>query len=284
MQGGKMTAMLTETAHLESGVSIPELPFSRESAGLTSTSLLKDVKWGSPDVLFTPEYWKQQSTAFTSDNKSPKRFRLTDTFRNECVLCVLGGYGIPAETGLLAFKAMQTSGLLESSYVTEESVKKILGSPLIRTDGSSVRYRFASQKSRAISELLNKVSSPPCDDAVKVRNWLISFRGIGLKTGSWIVRNWFGSNQVAILDIHIHRAGLLMGLFDVHRKLSCAKDYLYLERQFVAFSDRIGVETSTLDAVIWEHMRRAGDLVHRLLLRYNLTHSNNFGQDTSGGQ
>lgn len=276
-----MTAMLTETT---SGVSIPGIPFSHESSSLTSESLLKNVKWGSPDVLFTPEYWRQQSTAFTSDNRSPKRFRLTESFRSECVLCVLGGYGIPAETGLLAFKALQTSGLLESSCVTKESVEKILGSPLIRMDGSTVRYRFASQKSRAISELLNKVSSPPCDDAVKVRNWLISFRGIGLKTGSWIVRNWFGSNQVAILDIHIHRAGLLMGLFDVHRKVSCAKDYLYLERQFVAFSDRIGVETSTLDAVIWEHMRRAGDLVHRLLLRYNLTRSNNFGQDTSGGQ
>ena len=87
--------------------------------------------------------------------------------------------------------------------------------------------------------------------------------GVGPKTASWIVRNWLGSDQVAILDIHVVRAGLLMNLFSPEDDVS--KDYPCMEAKFISFSQALGVPTSDLDALIWWMMRTTPKLVRRLL-------------------
>jgi endonuclease III len=46
-----------------------------------------------------------------------------------------------------------------------------------------------------------------------MRQLLLSIEGIGPKTASWIVRNVMGSDDVAIIDIHILRACTGMGVF-----------------------------------------------------------------------
>ena len=46
---------------------------------------------------------------------------------------------------------------------------------------------------------------------VALRDWLLAIPGIGPKTASWIVRNRTGSSAVAIIDVHILRAGTSAG-------------------------------------------------------------------------
>jgi thermostable 8-oxoguanine DNA glycosylase len=97
---------------------------------------------------------------------------------------------------------------------------------------------------------------PPTDDALAFRRHLMRIPGIGPKTASWITRNWLGSDEVAILDIHIIRAGLLIGLFD--RSMRVPRDYEALERRFLEFCGALGARPSLLDAVMWRAMRNIG--------------------------
>jgi thermostable 8-oxoguanine DNA glycosylase len=86
-----------------------------------------------------------------------------------------------------------------------------------------------------------------------MRQLLLSIEGIGPKTASWIVRNVMGSDDVAIIDIHILRACTGMGVFPSDIRLP--RDYEPLERRFIAFSNAIDVRPSVLDAVMWSEMR-----------------------------
>jgi N-glycosylase/DNA lyase len=100
-------------------------------------------------------------------------------------------------------------------------------------------------------------SERPPEKDVELRTWLLEIKGIGMKTASWITRNWTGSNSVAIIDIHIWRAGQLIGLFHGQRP---ERDYIEMEDLFVRFAHGIRMKTSTLDAVIWSQMRSCGHL------------------------
>ena len=78
--------------------------------------------------------------------------------------------------------------------------------------------------------------------------------GIGAKTASWIVRNHRGSDAVAIIDIHILRAGRHIGVFPVSWQPQ--RHYTQLECAFLKFAEALGVRASLLDALIWDYMRR----------------------------
>ena len=96
-------------------------------------------------------------------------------------------------------------------------------------DGRHVRYRFAQQKSKYVAQFLDKFGELPAVSKTKVvRDWLTQFNGIGPKTASWVVRNWFDSDDVAIIDVHLHRAGLLAGFF--YSDDNPAKNYQAMER------------------------------------------------------
>jgi thermostable 8-oxoguanine DNA glycosylase len=118
----------------------------------------------------------------------------------------------------------------------------------------SVRYRFARQKARYLAQALAKLDRDDFEGLrdQALRDALLALPGIGYKTASWITRNWLDSDAVAILDIHIVRAGLLAGFFDP--SLSVERHYSRLEAQFLTFSEGLGVRASELDAVIWAEM------------------------------
>ncbi len=104
---------------------------------------------------------------------------------------------------------------------------------------------------------------PPTDSGRALRDWLTSIPGIGHKTASWIARNWLCADDVAILDIHILRAGLLAGFFP--GDLTVERDYLKLEQIFLEFSEAMGVKASELDALIWYEMQASSSTVFSLI-------------------
>jgi thermostable 8-oxoguanine DNA glycosylase len=228
--------------------------------------VIPGVEWGSTDVLFTPAYWQRRTNSVV-DRIQVVGHRLSNSLKAECVACLLGGHGIPAQVGLAAFAAIVREGIIERGQISQDDVLAILRRPLDVGGGQMVRYRFANEKSRCIAEFLSDFQEPSTPNHVEIRNWLVQFRGIGLKTASWIVRNWYDSDNVAILDIHIYRAGLIMGLFEPHQTIE--RDYLSLERKFLDFAVAINVRPSALDAVIWMEMKKAGKLVHDCMIQYN---------------
>ena len=67
---------------------------------------------------------------------------------------------------------------------------------------------------------------------------------------------------MAILDIHILRAGVLAGFFDA--ELTVERHYRELEDQFLAFSAGLGVRASELDALMWYEMMASRNSVAQI--------------------
>jgi len=221
------------------------------------------VRWGHVEAFPTPAYWAYQVMARRIEARSIN-YRLGKTLREEVGACLLGGHGIPAKVGLLAFEHLKAKGAFEIVPPDELTLLHWLSEP-IDVDGRSIRYRFASQKSRYLAAALRQLSAEcsPQQSGRALRDWLTKIPGIGYKTASWIARNWLDADDVAILDIHILRAGVFAKFLD--GELTVERDYLALEEQFLRFSHGLGVRPSELDAVMWLEMMNSPRSVARVL-------------------
>lgn len=223
------------------------------------------VRWGHHYEIFTPAYWAAMAWMESADARG-KSQRIGETLKEEVAACLLGGHGIPAEVGLAAFYRVRDAGLLCGPPPSEEKLLSELSEPLA-LNGRSVRYRFARQRSSFLSLALKALSdsSPPTMSHHDFRDWLLGIKGIGPKTASWITRNWLDSDEVAIIDIHIYRAGLLMSLYS--RAETPSTRYFPMERKFLSLAKGLGVRPSFLDALIWRQMKNAGSMALDVLRR-----------------
>lgn len=179
-------------------------------------------------------------------------------------MCMLGGHGIPAEVGLAAFERLRDRGLIAAPCPSVAEMSESLREPLT-VAGRQTTYRFWSKKARYLSATLSTLRERPLptDAPRELRDRLLELPGIGPKTASWIVRNWLGSNEVAILDVHVIRAGRLMGLYSIDDRVE--QHYLRMERRFLELAAAVMVPAADLDSLIWGNMRNSPRLVSRLL-------------------
>ncbi|MES0197022.1 hypothetical protein [Mesorhizobium sp. M0011] len=220
--------------------------------------VMPGVVWGSPDVLFTPSFWKYQSEAQIRRHRYADH-RLGDTLLEEIAVCLLGGYGIPAEMGMVAFHRLREHEMLQGAAVEQEMLD-LLSRPF-KMAGKERRYRFAAQKASYLCRSLKMAKELDTDlPARELRDRLLSFPGIGPKTASWIVRNYLNSDDVAIIDVHLYRACVMMNVFESETDPS--RDYFKLEDLFLTFAEGIKVRASILDAIMWDFMRRIGPTAH----------------------
>lgn len=230
---------------------------------LPTEEVLPGVRWGCPEALFSPAYWLVQCW-MREGSLTPRTHALGQTLQEEVVACLLGGHGIPAEVALAAFYRLRARGLLSQKHAQDDVISENLREPLA-VSGRQVVYRFWSQKARYIAAAIRALNENPApqDSATQLREYLLAIPGIGFKIASWIVRNWLTSDEVAILDIHVIRAGQLMNLYSPEDRVS--RDYLDMERRFLILAQAMNVHASDLDALIWFEMRRTPRLVTRLL-------------------
>lgn len=227
------------------------------------TEVIRNVRWGEVYAFPTPAYWAYQVVARRLMTSSI-RYRLGATLRQELAACLLGGHGIPANAGLAAFEHLRSKGALEGPAPTLDALTAWLSEPL-SVDGRTIQYRFAKQKAKYLHASLSRLDAEtaPETSGRALRDWLLACPGVGYKTASWVARNWLDANDVAILDIHLLRAGIFAGFFDP--SLTVERDYLALERQFLAFSEGLGVMASELDAIIWHDMMSSPSVVQTIV-------------------
>lgn len=213
--------------------------------------LMPGVTWGRFDEFFTPAFWVSRS--WIDGPESYAQYTLGRSLAEELAACMLGGYGMPAEMGLAAHRRLVDRGLLTGKPTASE-LESALAEPL-EIGGRHMRYRFPRAKSRFLSAALDRLTreAEPSDD-LGFRDWLMTFDGVGPKTASWITRNYRHSDEVAIIDIHIQRAGRLAGVFGSGDKVE--RDYLAMENRLVQFSRAIEIRLSLLDNMIWNYMKR----------------------------
>jgi N-glycosylase/DNA lyase len=229
--------------------------------------ILPGVRWGKFDEFFTPAFWVSRSW-IDGENSPHLDYAIGRSLREEIAACLLGGHGMPAEIGVAAFHRMRDRGLLNGTSPLNE-IENALTEPMI-IGKRQVRYRYPHTKSRFLAAAMQKLNaeSAPVHSPLELRNWLLTFSGIGPKTASWITRNTMHSDDVAILDIHIIRAGLLMGLFSP--KHSIQRDYFDMETRLVAFARAAGVSLSRFDSIIWCYMRQMNQMVMNALATVSL--------------
>lgn len=219
--------------------------------------VMPGVKWGAFDEFFTPAFWKTRLWIDGEDSPMTD-YAIGRSLREEVAACLLGGFGMPAELGLAAFKRLRDGGLLDG-MVSTSVIEEVLREPLT-VGGRRVKYRYPVVKSRFLSGAMERMNREqmPSNSPQALRNWLVTFPGIGPKTASWITRNFLHTDEVAILDVHVIRAGVLMRLFSPTNKIP--RDYFSMEERLVAFARALGVRLSKFDSVLWCYMRRLNGL------------------------
>ncbi|KQT70263.1 hypothetical protein ASG51_14550 [Methylobacterium sp. Leaf465] len=217
--------------------------------------LLPGVRWGRPDWVLSAAFWSSMLALATERDG----FVSSDgDLAQEVGFCLLGGYGITAEVNRAVHDVLVGKGMFEAGRrPSAAEIEAQLRLP-VTVGTRSVRYRFPHQRAGRLAYALSYLEDhpAPCGDDLALRRYLLAIPGIGPKTASWIVRNLLGSDNVAILDIHVIRAGLRIGLFPEPVRLP--RDYEAMERRFLDFCDALGARASLVDAVMWRCMRNMG--------------------------
>lgn len=227
--------------------------------------VMPGIPWGHAHALFHPAYWVAQLW-YTKDEDLYGDYRWSKGLREEVIACLLGGHGITSEMNAAAYEALRTAGLLGTRVPSEAEVVAVLTKPLLVNEKSS-RYRFPNQKGRFVHHALQRLSNeqPPSNEPEIFRQWLLSFKGIGIKTASWITRNALDCESVAVIDIHVFRAGVILRLFNGDEVLP--RDYRKLEDKFLQFSRSLGADPRRLDVLMWRQMRDLGSLALNRFLK-----------------
>lgn len=247
----------TQKAYIQSESGVMPLIIPAES-----DEVLPGVIWGNVAGFPTIAYWFYKVNERRYKD-SLINYQLGESLLEEIGACLLGGHGIPAENGMASYEHMKSKGCFTGRVHSEELIYSWLSEPIAKGN-KTFKYRFAKQKSCYLYHAIKALSeqTPPLETGIALRDWLVGIKGIGLKTASWIARNWLRADDVAILDIHIYRAGILAGFFT--EELTVEKHYLKLEEIFVTLASQMKIKTSELDAVMWFEMQQYKS-IHKLL-------------------
>lgn len=240
--------------------------------------ILPGVHWGKANSPFTPAFWKFICIA-NGAVLDKGRYHLGKTLEEEVIACLLGGHGITGEMGMAAYHHLISNNVIENSASAEQIEQLLLDE--ITVNGRAAHYRFPHQKAKYIAAALDylKNNFAPKNDNRALREWLTGISGIGRKTASWITRNWCDADDVAILDIHIHRAGVIAGIFSPDDDI--LKNYLEMEDKFVSLARGIDIPANILDNQIWNEFRKAPRTAYRMLTERGVTSAHRCGLPTT---
>lgn len=235
----------------------------REMPDATS-EVLPGVVWGDPWTVFTPSYWLAHAWMSEVDGKPTERYSVKHGLVGELGFCLLGGFGITAELATAAYNRCWQAGLFSRYETRQEAWVAELSEPL-QVGTRYIRYRYPNQKSRFLACAMEYVrhNELRTDSGLALREQLINIPGVGYKIASWVARNVLDSDEIAILDIHLLRAGRLCGLFTPEQRVD--RHYKEMESRFLLFCEKLRLRPAALDCLIWENMRSAGGLPSRLL-------------------
>ena len=222
------------------------------SAAVRRCECCAPTPWGEEWQLGTAAFWVQQAAAFPA---GVGRHRLGANLREEVAACLLGGYGVSGPVGNAAFVALRDAGLLAEG-LAEDTMAEGMSAVLARqldVGGRKMRYRFHQQRPRRLAAALAGLAAwepeAPALDDLELRDRLMMLPGVGPKTASWVVRNYRDSDAVAIIDIHVQRAGIGAGVFCAEWTLP--RHYDRFESAFLGWASVGSVSAADLDAAIW---------------------------------
>lgn len=118
--------------------------------------------------------------------------------------------------------------------------------------------RFHNQKAKRILELIPKFpkimgildsEATPAEKRLEIYR---NITGFGMKEASHFMRN-IGYSRLAILDRHILKNLVKLGVFATVPNISSVKNYLAIESEFLNFADEAGIPVDELDLLFWSY-------------------------------
>jgi N-glycosylase/DNA lyase len=125
---------------------------------------------------------------------------------------------------------------------------------------NTVRFRYTKAKnvvdSRKIFFKNGNISIKPIirrfKDPKNARSWLVeNVRGMGYKEASHFLRNIGMGEELAILDRHILKNLVLLGVLEDVPKSITGKKYLEIEEKMRKFSIQVDIPLNHLDLLLW---------------------------------
>lgn len=228
---------------------------------LEGTFGVRHVSWHTPANIGSAAFWIDQ----TRRSHFPSSPRIGSTLAKEVAVCLLGGHGVTGEMTVAAFNELERLGMLDDPNVDSTGIELALRRPLSFGFGCKPRrYRFPVQRAFRLSCALRAVHTTDVEglEPTELRRWLLELPGIGMKTASWIARNVAGGGDMAVIDIHVLRAGTVAGVFDPKWLPQTA--YGHLEDAFCAWARAGEVVPWQLDSCIWNQLAAASRIGVRL--------------------
>jgi N-glycosylase/DNA lyase len=165
----------------------------------------------------------------------------------------------PQSNAKSCWKAVEI--LLENDLIKNGTCSEISGKiNLVRFRNNKASYlveargKFFGENKESLRAILVKHS-----DAVQKREWLVSnIKGMGYKEASHFLRNIGLGEDIAILDRHILKNMVKLGIIGEIPKTLSKANYLYLETLLKEFSGYSSIPMGHLDFVLW--YKEAGDV------------------------
>jgi len=128
--------------------------------------------------------------------------------------------------------------------------------------GELSNVRFKERKASYIVSARNQFTKDGClsirstlegfSDPIALREWLVeNVMGLGYKEAGHFLRNVGLGEDLAILDRHILKNLVLLGVIDEIPKSLTKKRYLEIEQRMIAFSNETKIPMGHLDMVLW---------------------------------
>ena len=171
-----------------------------------------------------------------------------EKFWEEMVYCFFTG-GCSARMGINSVNAVRPLLLTGDEEQLAAALSGVHRYPNARA-AYIVHSRNFHQKN---CDLRIRVKLESFTDRDERRDWLVNekgIKGLGYKEASHFLRN-IGVKGHAILDKHVMRCLVEIGVIDAARPPSTRRKYLEVEQQLVGFARDVGIDFDELDLVLW---------------------------------
>ncbi len=170
----------------------------------------------------------------------------------ELVFCLL----TPQSKAKVCWKAVQR--LARKGMIQEKDACRIQEELVgVRFNQRKAEYICLAGEMFAKKSIRSAIAS--FSNSFDAREWLVeNVKGMGYKEASHFLRNIGLGEDLAILDRHILKNLMLLGVIKEAPSSLSKKAYLDIEKRMITFSGQIGIPMGCLDLLLW--YKEAGEV------------------------
>jgi N-glycosylase/DNA lyase len=174
----------------------------------------------------------------------------------ELSFCIL----TPQSKALNAWSAitkLRDNGLLFNG--TADDIVDYLNVVRFKNNKAKFLVRLREQMSNEAGQLITKDFFRSIPTVLERRDWIVSnIKGMAFKEAGHFLRNVGFGQEIAILDRHILRNLVRLGVIDEIPKSLTKKLYLEIEEKMREFCDLCGIRMDEIDLLLW--YKEAGEI------------------------